>query len=400
MFYVGIDWSSSYDDVCILDETGSVVNEFRIDISPAGFTILLDALVALDARKPHFLIGIETDRNILADFLLSAGYPVYNLNPLCVHRFKQRYRTSPKKDDRYDARMIAMMLLKDSEAFAPVERSTAQCIEMKTHCESIEFLVAQRTALINRVRADLALYFPAFSAFFGRLDTSVPMEVLRVFPGPRALRSVSADEFLARTDHITRLPRKRALDMFTALSRDTSFAHASSLEVALSVRVCALAEQILLVGKQIRSVEKIIASIFASHPLAPVFSSLPGAGARLAPRLLGLFGDNPKRFKSARQVQSYAGTAPVTEQSGASYHMVKMRRACNKAFRDAFYHFAFCSLTQEEWAADFYRAHRLRGHTHSQSIRALSNKWAKIVFAMWRDGTPYAANRFLRGKVA
>lgn len=400
MFYVGIDWSSRFDDVCILDDAGVLVNEFRIGIDSAGFAKVLDVLAEMELRKDQVLIGIETDRNILADFLIAAGYSVYNLNPLCVNRFKQRYRTAPKKDDRFDARMIATMLLKDGDAFRPVQRSSAQCIELRTHCESIGFLVRQRTTLINRLRADLALYFPAFPAFFNHLDTSVPMEVLRVFPGPQALRGVSAEDFVIRTKHIAYLPDKRALKMFVALTQDVAFAHQSSLESGLSIRVQAIAEQILLINRQIRSLEQTVATIFSSHALASVFESLPGAGARLAPRLLSLFGDNFERFRSAGQLQCYAGTAPVTERSGIAFHAVKMRRACSKPFRDTLFQFAFCSLKVESWANDFYRGHRAKGHTHSKSIRALSNKWAKIIYAMWRDGAPYERENFLRRRAA
>jgi transposase len=57
-------------------------------------------------------------------------------------------------------------------------------------------------------------------------------------------------------------------------------------------------------------------------PLAPtrpddaLFSTLPGAGAVYAPRLLAAFGEQRERSQRAAEIHRYAGLAPVTERSG------------------------------------------------------------------------------------
>ena len=129
--------------------------------------------------------------------------------------------------------------------------------------------------------------------------------------------------------------------------------------------------------------------------MAPIFSSLPGAGERLAPKMLSIFGDNRQRFDSYQTVQCYAGTAPVTEQSGKSFFSVKMRRACNKNFKDTIFQFAFCSLSQEPWAQQYYQELKKKGKSHSKAVRAIGNKWVKIIFRMWKDGTEYNRNIFI-----
>jgi hypothetical protein len=35
---------------------------------------------------------------------------------------------------------------------------------------------------------------------------------------------------------------------------------------------------------------------------------------------------------------------------------------------------------------------RLKGHTHTEELRALGGKWLKIIFVMWRDHKPYDEN--------
>jgi transposase len=61
--------------------------------------------------------------------------------------------------------------------------------------------------------------------------------------------------------------------------------------------------------------ERHIQELFAAHPDAALFASLPGAGPALAPRLLVALGGDRSRFPSARAVSCYSGIAPVTEKS-------------------------------------------------------------------------------------
>ena len=54
----------------------------------------------------------------------------------------------------------------------------------------------------------------------------------------------------------------------------------------LMIRVRTLAEQLRTIDKGIEALETEIASAMKQHPDAKLFTSLPGAGAALAPRLL------------------------------------------------------------------------------------------------------------------
>ncbi|GMA19964.1 IS110 family transposase [Arsenicicoccus piscis] len=66
---VGIDWAEGHHDVAVMDETGSVVGKARIDTGVAGVTELL-ALIAEHGGSPEQSpVGIETDKNLLADVL-------------------------------------------------------------------------------------------------------------------------------------------------------------------------------------------------------------------------------------------------------------------------------------------------------------------------------------------
>ena len=71
------------------------------------------------------------------------------------------------------------------------------------------------------------------------------------------------------------------------------------------------------VEKQLGIYRERIEELFGRHPDHDLFGSLPGAGPKLAPRLLAEIGDDRARFgEDAQALQYLAGTAPVTRRSG------------------------------------------------------------------------------------
>ena len=394
MIYVGIDWSSQFNDICIVNENEQKVKEFRIKINQNGFQYLLEQLSLCVKDQNDIVIGIETDKNILADFLISHGYIVYSLNPLKVNRFKDRYSVCAKKDDKFDAFSIALFLLKDRHNFNPVLPSSPECEELRLYCETLDQLTRERTRYTNRLRSDLNAYFPAFCGYFKDMTSNITLKVLKICSSPSEFKSLSKEQYFEKLGSIKYLHQKRKVKSYEFLKSEIIYFD-SPREKSLANRVIILADQIIEINRLIEQTKEKMNNVNESHELATVFASLPGAGKILAPKMLALFGDNKDRFETYQSVQCYAGTSPVTAQSGKSFYSVKMRRACNKTFRDVLYKFSFCTISQEGWSAQYYKQLKDKGHSHSRAIRALSNKWVKIIFRMWKDGKNYDSNIFV-----
>jgi len=85
---------------------------------------------------------------------------------------------------------------------------------------------------------------------------------------------------------------------------------------AKSLLAVSIVKQLKTLQEQLQEYRARIEEAFAQHPDHDTFDSLPGAGPKLAPRLLAELGANRKLFPSAEDLQCYAGTAPVTIKSG------------------------------------------------------------------------------------
>jgi transposase len=131
------------------------------------------------------------------------------------------------------------------------------------------------------------------------------------------------------------------------------------------------AKQLRLLEAQLEEYRKQIEKLFAQHPDHNLFGSLPGAGPKLAPRLLAEMGDDRDRFESAQALQGYAGTAPVSYQSGP-VHRVQVRWHCNKILRHSVYLWANLTRHDCPWAETYYQSLRKRGKTHACALRCLS----------------------------
>lgn len=127
---------------------------------------------------------------------------------------------------------------------------------------------------------------------------------------------------------------------------------------------------------------------------APLFDALPGAGQRLASRLLVAFGEDRRRFTSAESLCRYAGIAPVTERSGRK-SWVHWRYSCPRFLHQTFIEWANESVRFSFWVGTFYQLQRERGKTHQMAVRSLAFKWVRILYRCWQNRTPYDEAKYL-----
>jgi transposase len=124
-----------------------------------------------------------------------------------------------------------------------------------------------------------------------------------------------------------------------------------------------------------------------------LFSGLPGAGEKLAPRLLASFClIDPK---NANQMQTGVGIAPIRIQSGQSMKTF-VRQLCSKFHSQTFHEFAGCSVKSSAWAKAYYHHQTKVKRKGAQAAkRALAYKWIRILYACWTQNTPYDESKYI-----
>ena len=142
--------------------------------------------------------------------------------------------------------------------------------------------------------------------------------------------------------------------------------------------VAAAIAVIASLSEQLAGLEAALTAAFTAHSDAGIVRSQPGLGVVLAAGVLAEFGDDPDRYVSAKARKAYAGTAPITRASGLR-QVVLARAVGNRRLSTACHLWAFAALTGSPGARRYYNAHRARGQTHHQALRALGNRLVGIL---------------------
>ncbi len=397
MWYAGIDWADRHHDAVVVDEAGKRVASIRVEHSPEGLEKLVGFLRGIGdvAERPENLACIlEVNRGLLIAALLEAGLPVYPVNPKTVDRHR---KPSGAKTDAIDAYLLARTGRSDLADLRRLAPDSPMIEELKTLTRDREGLVQEQTRLVNQLTACLKAYYPAALGLFAQLHQRTALAFLRAFPTPVEAQAAKV-EAIAEVLKVARhpYPDTKAKRIAEKLGEPQLRADTATTRVK-SRLMLALAAQLLPLIEAIGGYDRAIERLFASHPDSAIFTSLPGSGEKLAPRLLAEWGDDRGRYEDASSVQALAGTSPVAYQSG-QYSRARKRSACSKPFRDVLFQFAWLSTQREEWAADYYARKRGEGKTHTMAVRALGNQWVRIIHALWIKREAYDRTVFLQAQ--
>jgi transposase len=390
VIFVGIDWAERHHDVCVLDETGTVLAKGRVPDGLEGVA-RLHAMVADHVEEPsEVLVGIETDRGLLVGALVAAGYKVYAVNPFSVSRYRERHATSGTKSDPGDAKVLADLVRTDRHNHREVAGDTELAEAVKVLARAHQGLIWSRQRQVNALRSTLREFYPGALEAFSDLASADALAVLGIAPTPAAGRAATFAKIrrALQAGGRTRNLDRRATEVFEQLRRPQLEAPAVVAE-AYGETVRSLIRVIAELVAQTTRLESELAERFEGHPDAEILRSLPGLGSVLGARVLAEFGDDPTRYRDATARRCYAGTAPRTRASGTRV-VVLARVARNRRLADACYNWAFSALSSSPGVRHHYDLRRARGNTHHQALRSVANRLVGILHGCLHHRSMYS----------
>ena len=374
----GIDWAENYHDVALVDEAGKLVAKRHISDDRQGYRHLLELLAdAGDSAGEPIPVAVETARGLLISCLRTTGRKVYSINPMAVARYRERHTVARAKSDHADAMVLANILRTAAAAHRPLpaDSELAQVIAVLARAQ--QDAAWTRGQLSNQLRSHLKQYFPAALAAFQvkgvGLDSREARAVLAVAPDPAAAARLSA----ARLGSVLRKAgRQRNIEAWVMRLR-TIFAgeylhQPPAVEQAMGRQALALVLQLDAACRAADDLAEAAAAAFAEHPDAAILSSFPGIGPITGARVLAEIGDDRTRFRDARGLKSYAGSAPVTIASGKS-RIVRNRKVKNQRLAAAGYVWIFGALPSPQ-VKDLYDRRRAAGDRHAAAMRNVFNR--------------------------
>lgn len=343
MDYIGMDVHKRDTQLCELDATGQVVREARIRTTRERLQGVFGG------RTPaRILLEASTESEWVAQTLEALSHEVIVADPNFAPMYAQRRRRV--KTDRRDAWTLA-------EA-----------------CRLGAYRAAHRPSAAQRaVRATLAVRDALIRT---RVRYVIVIRALLRQAGI-AVASGSPDAFLRR---LTAVP----------------------VPPALQATIAPLCELLEPLNTQIAAADRTIAARLASDPVATRLATTPGVGPITAVAFVATL-DRVERFPRAANVTAYLGLVPQERSSGETHHRGAITKAGDKRMR--------CLLVQVAWGIWRSRSadsEHLRAWVRPVAARrgkrvaivALARRVARILYALWRDGTTYTVPTAITPPVA
>jgi len=391
---IGIDWADKKHDVCI--QTTDSSDRHNDQISHKVDKIDEWAQSMYQRHGGPMAVAVELSKGPIVYALQKYDFfVIYPINPTTLATYRQAFKPSGAKDDPTDAELALDLLSHHPGRFEALNPQSMELRTLMTLVEQRRRIMNDRVRTTNRLRNALKQYYPQVLDWFDRIDTALFCDFIRRWPSllqAKRARKATLEKFF----HEHHIFRKELLKQrVDAIKSATPLTTDEAVIVPYRLQVLILANQLEVALQSVQRYDEEIAALAPQHPDYQLFSTLPGAGPCLAPRLLVAFGEQRERFSSAAEVQKYAGIAPVTERSGQKT-WIHWRWQCSTFLRQTFVEWAAQTINKSYWAGLFYAQQRAKGCSYQAAVRALAFKWIRILYRCWTTRTPYDEAKYLK----
>ncbi len=391
MLFVGDDWAEDHHDVEVQDEAGRRLAKVRLPEGVAGMArlhTLLGEHLASESGSDQVAVGIETDRGPWVRALVAAGYEVFAVNPLQAARFRQRRSVSGAKSDAADAHTLADMVRTDRHQLRRVAGDSELAEAIKVVARAHKTLIWERTRHVQRLRNALREFFPAALEAFDDLTSPDALELLGKASCPAAATRLTKAQIVAALRRAGRRNVSARAEQIQTALRAEQLTQPAAVAAAYAASVRSQVAVLTTLNAEIATMQGEVAAHFGRHPAAEIYLSQPGLGVILGARVLSEFGDDPDRYADAKARKNYAGTSPITRQSGKQ-KFVLARYVHNDRLLDALGRQAFTALTASPAARVYYDQLRDRGKDHNAALRQLANRLVGVLHGCLKTNTTY-----------
>jgi hypothetical protein len=320
-----------------------------------------------------------------------------------MDRFRDRHTVAGAKDDSRDAFVMADALRTDLHLFRRVRLDDALIVRIRELSRTEEDVQQAMVRATHQLRELLIRYYPQMLKLAPSLDEPWHWALLEMAPLPAKAPSLKPNrvERLLKEHRIRRLSADEILTALRAqaLQLAPGAAEAASEHALLQLPLLRVLKQQR--DEIARRIERVLEEMSLPGESAPgqqeehrdvtIILSLPGVGRVVAATMLAE-ASQALADRDYHALRSYAGTAPITRQSGKK-KVVVMRQSCNPRLRNALYHWTRVSAQCDEQSKAHYAELRAKGHSHGRALRGVGDRLMAVLIAMLTHRTLYDPNR-------
>ena len=387
--FCSIDWASQKHYVVVKDCKKAVLYEGFIAHSQSSFEQML---CLLNQKRHSGEVPLIYEGSRGAIFNAFVGVPWIKLcpvNPIKTKRLNELDGSAKGKSDPRDAHLLCDYLIDNFSKLRDIyiEKDIEyRKLEEWVRCE--HDLIKGIKALKQRIKADLSTFIPELNGMITDLEKPVYQDYLMRFDRLQHMALDPIKRFLYQ--HNVR--SAKSIETFINIHKKLKAIGSNRDFHSNQLKIIRLWVQLLQSNcLQLKQCRQEIHAIFDQLPQAHIYTSQPGAGDRIAPRLAALFGSKPqKAFQHKRQALAYFGQSPVTEKSGKS-SLVFKRFNCNGFARHTCFLWAYSvnKARGDRWQKRYLTKLKGKGDKAPTRYRKLGCKIVPILYKCLCDNITY-----------
>lgn len=342
---IGLDLGDRTSRTCEVNAGGEIVREATVPTSVAGLTQYFGA-----RERCRVVLEVGTHSPWSSRRLAALGHEVVVANPSALFAGRPRRR----RNDRLDAEFLARQGRADVRLLAPITHRTVAAQQHLELLRARDQLVASRTAFINHVRG-------AVKSWGARLS------------------ACSAEAFPRRV--VAELPAE------------------------LTPALRPLLESIVELTQRITHLDRELATLATTqYPVTQRLQQIAGVGP-LTSLAFVLLIEDPRRFRTSREVGAYFGLVPRLDDSGDAAPQLRISKAGDAFGRRLLVSAAQYILGPFGPDCDLRRhgqrlAQRGGKNAKKRAAVAVARKLAVLLHHLWISDAPYEADHLANQRAA
>ncbi|KFG10177.1 IS110 family transposase, partial [Streptomyces scabiei] len=309
--WAGIDAGKTHHHCVAINESGHRLLSRRVANDEPELLELLTDVLALGDEVTWGIDLADGGAALAITVLFNHDQQVHYISGRAIHRASESYRGEGKTDAK-DAAVIADQV-RIRRDLNPLRTGDETVTDLKILTGRRIDLVADRTRIVNRLRAQLPGIFPGLERVLD-LTNKGPLTLLTGYQTPAAIRRLGAKrlETWLRNRKVLRADQLAEAAVEAAERQHTSLPG----EKLTAQMVHTLAKEVMALNEQVAELGKLIEARFRDHRHFEVITSMPGLGIILGAEFLAATGGDMAVFGTPDRLAAFGGVAPVPRDSG------------------------------------------------------------------------------------
>ena len=352
----------------------------------------MQEITELDGQAPHIVFeatGVYSKS--VESYFKDYGYAFTRMNPLEANLQMAKMRRH--KTDRSDAHELAKTHFKEERKDTYIQADYYE--QMRAFSRYYDEIDEEMVMLRSRMHAILHMSFPELEKVFTP-SSALFLNIVQLYPHPALVladsKTIIKNRLKANTKKklsLTRAEKKAVELMETA---QNSYPAIQSTDVRCN-QVRDYAARLFELEEKKKEIVQGMVDLSKERKEYIVLRSIPGIGDITACRLIGEIGDL-QRFKSAKQLNAYAGIDISRYQSGNTQYRDRINKRGNKHLRKILFFMIqnmLMTKNKPNHFVDYYYQLKKQPQSkpHKVAVIACVNKFLKVTFQLMTRGILY-----------